>query len=161
MNGSPATPHVAGGRAKGGAKLRWATMDDGARLGALFRTSRPEEPETEAGVREWLESGGAALLEEEGGRVLCAVRWRENGNGWLLDRVCTLPEARSLGFGRWLMTKVEALAIRYNIPELTVELPDDQMAGYYRRLGYRVEEAATGNLARKRVGGTWQLKDLA
>lgn len=146
------------GRAYDGAKLRWASTQDGARLTTLFSQARPAEPESEAAMLEWLESGGAALLEDERGTVLCAVRWRESSEGWRLDRVCTLPEARRLGFGRWLMTKVEALAIRYNIPELTVVLPDGEMAGYYRRLGYGVEEAIEGHVARKRVGGTWQLK---
>lgn len=146
------------GHAYDGAKLRWATSLDGGRLLELFSRARPEEPEVMAEMLGWLESGGAALLEDEGGVALCAVRWREAAEGWKLDRVCTLPEARRLGFGRWLMTKVEALAIRYNIPSLTVALPNGEMAGYYRRLGYAVEEGDEGLVARKRVGGTWQMK---
>ncbi|MEX2535462.1 MAG: GNAT family N-acetyltransferase [Trueperaceae bacterium] len=147
------------GRAYDATKLRWATTLDSQRLGILFAQARPEEPEADSCMLEWLQSGGALMLEDEEGVPLCAVRWREADEGWLLDRVCTLPQAHRLGFGRWLMTKVEALAIRYNIPSLSVVLPDDQLAGYYRRLGYTVEDGDGERLtAHKRVGGIWQLK---
>ena len=157
MKAAAATPIAPNGTAAGGVKHRWASINDDARLTALYYDSR-EEPEDAADVLDWLENGGAALLEDDRGELLCAVRWRENANGWQLDPVCTRPDARRLGFGRWLMTKVEALAIRYNIPELRVSLPDDEMAGYYGRLGYTVEASENGFTAHKRVGGTWQLK---
>lgn len=160
MSGVSTSPLPPAGRSYHAAKLRWATSNDSSRLLELFTKARPEEPEIQGQMSEWLESGGAALLEDESGGALCAVRWRESGRGWRLDRVCTLPEARRLGFGRWLMTKVEALAIRYNIPALTVALPTTEMAGYYRRLGYTVEETDEGLIAHKRVGGTWQMKAL-
>ena len=160
MSQAGASLLIPAGRAYDAAKLRWATSNDIARLLELFSRARPEEPEIQGQMTEWLESGGAALLEDDLGSALCAVRWRETGGGWRLDRVCTLPEARRLGFGRWLMTKVEALAIRYNIPVLTVALPSAEMAGYYRRLGYVLEETDEGLVARKRVGGTWQMKAL-
>lgn len=146
------------GQAYQAAKLRRAVSTDRERLRLLFDEARPGEREDETTMASWLDRGGALLMEDEGGKVLCAVRWREGEGGWLVDRVCTLPSARGLGFGRWLMTKVEAQAIRDNIPALTVYLPDSEMTGYYRRLGYRLEQRQPGLVAHKRVGGTWQLR---
>jgi GNAT superfamily N-acetyltransferase len=151
------------GEAYQAAKLRWATLADCERLRALFSEARPDEQESAETMADWLEHGGAALLEDARGVPLCAVRWRESkGSGWRIDRVATLPEARNLGFGRWLMTKVEALAIRYNIPSLSVTLADPGELGYYRRLGY-VPEGNDGSgralIVGKRVGGVWQLRE--
>lgn len=165
MNGVGSLLQRPAGHAYEAAKLRWATHADLAALEELLAVARPEEPEPAGSMPEWLEHGGALLLENEEGVPLCAVRWRESEGGWQLDRVCTRPEARGMGFGRWLMTKVEALAIRYNIPFLTVRLPDGEMAAYYRRLGYSIahepqsDSAGTGVTARKRVGGVWQFQE--
>jgi GNAT superfamily N-acetyltransferase len=149
------------GEAYQAAKLRWATLADIDRLRQLFSEARPEEPEEAGGMLDWLEHGGALLLEDNSGEALCAVRWREGSDqGWQLDRVATLPRARNLGFGRWLMTKVEALAIRYNVPFLSISLPDSEDLGYYRRLGYSAAptEGEGPVVVSKRVGGTWQLQ---
>jgi GNAT superfamily N-acetyltransferase len=156
------------GGAYDAAKLRWATLEDADRLERLFDQVNGADGQGHGEMPLWLEHGGAVLLEDAAGVALCAVRWRESGEGWDLDLVATLPEAEGMGFDRWLMTKVEALAIRYNIPSLTVSLPDDRLVGYYRRLGYqpdgpgpeaRREARDCGLLVRKRVGGTWQLQE--
>lgn len=149
------------GEAYQAAKLRWATLSDGDRLATLFCAARPDEPNGAEQMTEWLERGGALLLEDQQGLALCAVRWRESADqGWQLDRVATLPDSRGLGFGRWLMTKVEALAIRYNVPSLTVALIDADDLAYYRRLGYNVAYDGDGAaVMRKRVGGTWQMQE--
>jgi GNAT superfamily N-acetyltransferase len=109
---------------------------------------------------DWLEHGGALFLESSTGELLSALRWREQGEGWLVDRIATLPEERGQGFGRWLMTKVEALAIRNNIPSLTLKLIGPELLAYYRRLGYRLtkEEGEIITLC-KQVGGVWQYKE--
>lgn len=136
------------------ARMRSATFSDHERLQRLFDLAR-DEPGHE--VLNWLEQGGALLIEGEGGRAMSALCWREGDGGWQLDRIATIPEARGLGFGRWLMTKVEALAIRANIPHLTLELDDPALEPYYRRMGYRALEGGGDILRlRKRVGGTWQ-----
>ncbi|MBW6456096.1 MAG: GNAT family N-acetyltransferase, partial [Trueperaceae bacterium] len=100
--------------------------------------------------------------------LLAALRWREEGAGWRVDRVATRPEARGQGYGRWLATKVEALAIRKNVPFLLLSLPwaDAGQLAYYERLGYRVSDEPSRNGAhqppqrhlRKVVGGVWQRK---
>lgn len=142
-------------------RLRRAGLADAARLCALFDHVRPDEAEPEDAMEDWLEHGGALLLEDDDGRALAAVRWTEQGEGWCIDRLATLPEERRQGYGRWLMTKVEALAIRANVPTLTLRLDEPALLPYYGRMGYRA--AADGSAKRpvelvKRVGGTWQYK---
>lgn len=134
------------------AKLRWASLADAQLLAGLYG-------ERAEGVLAWLERGGGLILESAEGELLAALRWREEGEGWRVDPVATRPEARGQGYGRWLMTKLEALAIRANIPTLTLRLehPDDEVLRYYRRMGYLSAEPGDCEL-HKRVGGTWQVK---
>lgn len=141
------------------ARLRWAGLQDLAQLCALFQAARPGQATGEAEMTAWLEHGGAIVLESEG-RALAALRWREEGAGWRVDPVACLPEARDMGYDRWLMTKVEAHAIRSNIPTLTLELPSSEALPTYRRMGYRRPdpERDPGTLV-KRVGGTWQVQE--
>ena len=152
--------------------MRRAVLSDAARLCELFRRVRPLLPEAETDMEDWLEHGGALLMEDGDGRTLAALRWAEDGDGWRIDRLATLPEERSRGYGRWLMTKVEALAIRANVPTLSVELDDPSLLPYYGRMGYRQAAqgsngtpgharepgAAPATTLRKRVGGVWQTK---
>ena len=147
------------GAAYEAARLRWATLQDVDRLVELFAQARPDDPETKVGMLGWLEQGGALLLEDGERNPLCALRWREEGDGWRVDRIATLPSERGQGYGRWLMTKVEALAIRYNVSELVLTLDQDDLVSYYRRMGYRVQDSAADVVhLRKRVGGTWQVQ---
>jgi hypothetical protein len=57
------------------------------------------------------------------------------------------------------MTKVEALAIRTNIPTLTLVLDEvrEDLLAYYQRMGYSVvmQDKRSATLS-KRVGGIWQ-----
>lgn len=153
---------IGSGRAYEAARLRWAGEADADRLTVLWRQahapeSGPPGPEERGTMREWLEHGGALLLEDAEGCTLCALRWRWADDGWRVDRIATLPAARGQGFGRWLMTKVEALAIKRNIPTLTLTLHHEELLAYYRRMGYQ-ESAREGDAVTlvKRVGGTWQ-----
>jgi len=170
MTDVPAPNPVTGrpGHAYEAARLRWATLDDAPRLTDLWRAAYPEDDTHE--VAAWLEHGGALTLEDRSGRLLAALRWREEGAGWRVDRVATRPEARGQGYGRWLATKVEALAIRKNVPFLLMSLPaaDATQLAYYERMGYRVVEEPARNGApqggprtlRKVVGGVWQRKPI-
>lgn len=150
------------GRAYEAARMRWATAADAARLSELWHAAHADEDEDpsdadEAGMRGWLEHGGALVLEDDAGLALCALRWRWSGDGWRVDRIATRPSARGQGFGRWLMTKLEALAIRRNVQSLVLTLPRADLVPYYRRMGYREEGAEDGGTVLvKRVGGTWQ-----
>ena len=157
---SPVAMAVEAAQAAPRARLRWAGLQDLEELCALFRAARPERPDGEAEMAAWLEHGGAIVLESEG-RALAALRWREEGSGWRVDPVASLPEERGMGYDRWLMTKVEAYAIRSNVPTLTLELPTAESLPYYRRMGYRRDpEREPGTLV-KRVGGTWQVQEPA
>ena len=142
------------------ARLRSAGLADVAALAALYQRAWPEAGETRETVQDWLEQGGALVLEDAQGTLVCALRWREAENGWRVDRVATLPEERAQGFGRWLMTKLEALAIQRNIPTLHLHLSEAQadLLPYYRRMGYRTakSEGESDGILSKRVGGTWQ-----
>jgi GNAT superfamily N-acetyltransferase len=143
------------------ARLRWAEFKDTDKLIALYNAARKTHDETSESMGAWLESGGALMQENSSGEILCAVRWRECPNGWQVDRIATRPDARGQGYGRWLMTKVEALAIRSNIPTLNLILDEarDDLLHYYQRMGYYVHEQNTDSLQlQKRVGGVWQYK---
>jgi len=144
------------------ARLRWATERDAQALLRVWQASRradgsDAEEETIERMGDWLEHGGAVLLEDGNGSVLCAVRWRWRQDGWRVDRIATLEQARGQGFGRWLMTKLEALAIKRNVPTLTLELDQSELLPYYQRLGYGLarRDGSVVTLV-KRVGGTWQ-----
>jgi GNAT superfamily N-acetyltransferase len=151
------------GQAYEAARLRWASTADAPRLALLWRLAYPDDLVSAADMAGWLDHGGALTLQDGTGRILAAMRWREEGSGWRVDRVATRPEERGQGYGRWLATKVEALAIRQNVPHLLLELPcgDVEQVAYYLRLGYEVvpDAAETSpRTLRKVVGGTWQTK---
>ena len=143
------------------ARLRWAELKDALAMVKLYNLARAKKLETFETMTDWLEHGGGLILEDAFGQMLCAIRWREGDEGWQVDRIATLPEARGRSYGRWLMTKVEALAIRRNIPTLKLQLDEtrDDLLQYYQRMGYRMEsQDAETCLLTKRVGGTWQFK---
>ena len=153
--GEPAP--LGSGSAYEAARLRWAGEADAPRLNALWDAAGAGDAETAAQMGAWLEHGGALMLQDPEGRALCAVRWRWSEDGWHVDEIVTHPDARGQGFGRWLMTKVEALAIKRNVPTLTLRLRQEDRLGYYRRLGYRETERDEDAITlTKRVGGTWQ-----
>lgn len=129
----------------GATRLRVAGLGDTPALVKFY-------DESAVSVQQWLEHGGALLLEAGSGELLGAVRWRYGDDGWLLEH----PLAPAGDIKRWLLTKVEALAIVHNIPALYLELPEDaEDARTYARLGY--SSLSAGRLA-KQVGGTWQVK---
>jgi GNAT superfamily N-acetyltransferase len=141
------------------ARLRSANLQDLARLTDLYKEARPKSRDIGLDVRAWLERGGALYLENQSGKMLSAVCWTEHNGGWRVDRIATLPSERGQAFGRWLMTKVEALAIRHNIPELSLKLDREDLLPYYERMGYKViGQEGNCNLLHKRVGGTWQIQ---
>ncbi|HKI58794.1 MAG TPA: hypothetical protein VKA00_06245 [Trueperaceae bacterium] len=145
------------------ARLRWAGLADLDALCTVYRAARPgraggdrDDAEEMAG---WLEHGGAILLESEGAPI-AALRWREESGGWRIDPAADPSGEPGNGFERWLMTKVEALAIRANIATLTVELPSADALPTYRRMGYRRARPGSEDPTMvKRVGGTWQVQE--
>lgn len=160
--GSP-TAALGSTQAYEAARLRWGVESDAEALATLWREAfeadgrTDADSETPAALREWIEHGGVVLLEDDKHVALCAIRWRWHQDGWMIDPIATRPGARGQGFGRWLMTKLEALAIKRNVPTLRLFLERQDLAPYYRRLGYVQDDAANEpNLWVKRVGGTWQ-----
>lgn len=143
------------------AALRVARLADTPAIAALYREAGGQEV-TAPPVADWLEHGGALVMESAEGVIVSALRWREERGGWRLDRLATLEGYRGQGFGRWLMTRVEALAIKENVPLLSLELGSahDEGLAYYRRMGYRQESTPGSACLRlsKRLGGTWQVK---
>jgi GNAT superfamily N-acetyltransferase len=168
MTDTPETPAVLGrpGQAYEAARLRVATFADAERIAELWRLAYPEEDVATDTVREWLGRGGALVMHDRAGGLLAALPWREAVGGWRVERVATLPAERGQGYGRWLMTKVEALAIRANVPYLWLHLPggpdDAEQIPYYARMGYVLHDGADGDgvTLRKRVGGVWQTKSV-
>lgn len=145
---------------QGAARLRLAELHDVPELVSLYQHAKPEQPESDREMVNWLEYGGALLLESETGTLISALRWVEDAKGWRLDRLATLPEYRGQGLGRWLMTKVEALAIQRNIAglHLTLEQASEDLLYYYRRMGYDCDTQGDKAVLHKRVGGVWQYK---
>lgn len=157
----PAPPAYSAPARYEAASLRRAGLEDLSALTVLYREARQGSGETRESMASWLDRGGSLILQEADGTLLCALRWREGREGWEVDRVATLPRARGQNYGRWLMTKLEALAIRSNIPtlSLTLEEPDSDLLAYYQRMGYRVTGHDTSRVElKKRVGGMWQYK---
>jgi GNAT superfamily N-acetyltransferase len=144
-------------RPRAAVKLHTATGGDAAALTTLYRTAWDDAGEDENTVRGWLEQGGTLYFARED-TVVCALRWRETPYGWEVGRLATLPEYRGQGFGRWLMTHLEALAIQHNIPELRLTLSQAQtdLLPYYTRMGYQPRDPETPLTLSKRVGGVWQ-----
>ena len=138
------------------AKLHNATYADAGALTQLYRAAC-DEGEEERVVQGWLEGGGALSFAIDR-TIVCALRWRETTYGWEVGRLATLPGYRGQGFGRWLMTRLEALAIQHNIPELQLTLGVTQadLLPYYTRMGYRACSPDAPLTLCKRVGGVWQ-----
>ena len=139
-------------------RLREATVADAAALADLYAVARPRLGLGAADFRAWLALNGALLVEEEVDGVGAALRYQEEGDGWRVEPIVTHPEHRGQAYGRWLMTKVEADAIRTNVPCLTLTLTDPAVLPYYHRLGYRPSGTDPLELS-KRVGGVWQRRN--
>ncbi len=140
-------------------RMRDATSADAACLARLWAKARPEAGLKEADFREWLATGRTLMLEDAAGQALAAVRYREEEGGWRVEPIVTDPGQRGQGFGRWLMTTLEASAIRENVAFLALDVQAATTLPYYRRLGYRPHTADEMKL-RKRVGGMWQRQEL-
>ncbi len=157
--GSPELPSTSlwpleAGAARPAVRMRLATVADAERLADLYAAAGSPEKDALT-VRAWLAKGGSLVVERQGGPVLAAVRWTPSDAGWSVERVTTRPEERGQGYGRWLMTKLEALAIKGNVPLLDLDVHEERLLPYYRRMGYR-QAGASPLLLSKRVGGVWQ-----
>lgn len=139
-------------------RMRDATSADAGCLADLWARARPEAGASEQELKEWLATGRALLLEDAAGRALAALRYREENGGWRVEPIVTDPDQRGQGFGRWLMTNLEAGAIRENVAFLALDVEDPTTLSYYRRLGYRAVTDDEMKL-RKRVGGMWQQQE--
>ncbi len=137
------------------AKVRLAGLGDASVVAQLLNENRDELTTLEE-VVENLEQGGALLLEDNAGELLCVLMWLETLEGWTLQQPAVLEAYRNQELDRWVLTKLEALAIKRNIPVLKMQLDDETRLPYYKRMGYGLEEDSL--LLSKRVGGTWQTK---
>ncbi len=137
-------------------RLRRAGLADAGRLAALSVQAAGRSGLSAEQMSTCIEHGGALYYEDESGPV-SMLAWQESAAGWELQPFRTSTDQDDLGHSRWLMTQVEALAIRLNIPRLCLRLGTGNNEDYYRRLGYE-RESADSNLLVKRVGGTWQLR---
>lgn len=140
--------------------LREAELSDAPSLAELYRAAKPAPETTSAAMAAYLNSGYALVVSDAYGRVLAAVRWTSDPEGWNVERVVTLATEREQGYGRWLMTKLEAMAIKGNVKSLTLEIDDREQLRYYRRMGYHPTEEG-GLVLSKRVGGVWQKQPVA
>ena len=137
------------------AKVRFAGLTDAVAIAQLISEVGPKTTSEE--VAQDLEQGGALLLDQAG-TLLCALVWLEADYGWTLQQPAVLERYQQRELDRWVLTKLEALAIQRNIPTLKMCLDDDSLLPYYARMGYRREEEGSEIILSKRVGGTWQYK---
>lgn len=153
-------------------RLREAELRDAQALSELYATvaaAAAAARGTDAGhlaaapspaqMRAWLTSCGALLVEDAAGRPMAAVRYKNSPEGWEVSRITTLPTERGQGYGRWLMTKLEALAIRGNVKLLSIDVEEPSLLPYYRRMGYRTDGDDPLRLSKK-VGGMWQRQEV-
>lgn len=140
----------------GGLRLNRAGMADAPRLAALAGPDAEKDGTGRSVLDDCLEYGGALWFGGDDGPVslLC---WREVQGGWELRPVRVAPGHDHFSHSRWLMTQVEALAIRMNVPRLAMTLTEPADVDLYRRMGYETEGHSAERLVR-RVGGTWQLR---
>ncbi len=135
--------------------LREAELSDAPSLAELYQEAKPDSDATPAGMAAYLNSGFALVVADASNRVLAAVRWTSDPEGWNVERVATRVTEREQGYGRWLMTKLEAMAIKGNVKRLTLEVDNPALLHYYSRMGYHPTEEGSLVLS-KRVGGVWQ-----
>lgn len=135
-------------------QLRRASLGDAARLAGLYRGNGASISSEQLSDR--IEHGGALYFEDDDGPV-AALAWQDTAGGWQLGKPVLRGDQSGDGHGRWLMTQVEALAIRLNIPRLSLEKVDSSDLAWYRRLGYEAQPDSPHRLSKK-VGGTWQYR---
>lgn len=135
-------------------QLRRAALGDAAKLAGLYRSNGSAISSEQLSHR--LEHGGALYFEDDQGPV-AALTWQDTAGGWQLGRTALRSDQSGDGLGRWLMTHVEALAIRLNVPWLSLENIDSSDLAWYRRLGYESRPGSPNRLTKK-VGGTWQYR---
>ncbi len=138
--------------------VKRASLGDAPRLAGLLRT-REGEQLTGAQLSDCIEHGGALYFEDEHGPV-SVLAWQESPAGWDLLPAGLREDQDDDGHERWLLTQVEALAIRLNVPRLSLEPLEGTDPGWYRRMGYEQESTRSPRLVRK-VGGTWQYRQAA
>lgn len=130
------------------ARLRRAAQVDAAALAELYGCGVEQ-------MTSWLQTGSVLLVESGSEGPLAAVRWLPTAQGWAVEPIVTLPAQQGQAYGRWLMTKLEAMAIKGNVARLQLQLEDPDDSAYYQRLGYR-PDADDELLLSKHVGGVWQ-----
>ena len=104
-----------------GAELRRAAQGDAAELLVLQRCCWVDEAianntleigalhETLADVRAWLDEWSTWVVRI-GGRLVGAVRARQEGTTWEIGRLMVAPDLSGRGLGRWLLALAEAAA---------------------------------------------------
>ena len=137
-------------------RLRRASIADADKLAALAAGAGTPDARQ---LSERIEHGGALYYEADQG-PLSLISWRDVAGGWDLAECSAVGGEDVQGHTRWLMTEVEALAIRLNVPRLSVTPSDEDGAARYRRMGYEPDADNSGRLS-KRVGGQWQFRAAA
>lgn len=135
-------------------QLRRAALGDAAKLAGLYSNNGSSLSSEQLSQR--IEHGGALYFEDDSGPV-AALSWQDSADGWQLGKPTLRDGQAGDGHGRWLMTHVEALAIRLNVPWLSLEKVDSADLAWYRRLGYEPQPGNPHTLTKK-VGGTWQYR---
>jgi NAD(P)H-dependent FMN reductase/ribosomal protein S18 acetylase RimI-like enzyme len=134
-----------------GSYLRALTADDAAEVTVLQRCCWVDEAiandtlaipalhESPEQVREWLANWHAVGLWRDG-RLLGMVRTRRVDDDWHVGRLCTVPDLRGQGLGRWLLGTAEAgIAPECRRIVLFTGAGNRRNIDFYRSEGYRPE----------------------
>ena len=133
-------------RASGDLEIRAYREGDREELVALLREVFPDPAphnDPDASIRRKLGVAPELLLigREDGKLVATAMGGWDGHRGWLYQ-VAVARDVRGRGHGRAIVAAVEALLRERGCPKLNLQVlaSNPDAVGFWRRLGYRVEE---------------------
>lgn len=107
--------------------------------------SKPWNDPQDALIRKLNRGDGLVFVAEQSGNVVGAVKAGYDGvRGWIYS-LAVLPEQRSKGIGRMLLTAAESALIDLGCPKVNLQVrsSNSEVVEFYRRCGFEVEQRAS------------------
>ena len=85
------------------------------------------------------------LVGEADGRLVASAMAGYDGHRGWVNYLAVVPDAQGLGYGRALMTHIEAALLARGCPKLNLQVRSSNTAvlAFYRQLGYAQDEAVS------------------